>query len=93
MAKLNLVLLVIAIACALGIVTAQHQARKLFVALEKEQERSQQLDVEFHQLQLEVSTWATHARVERLAAGKLGMRTPSPARVQVILADKETQAQ
>ena len=34
MSRLNLALLAIVIACALGLITAQHQARKLFVELE-----------------------------------------------------------
>lgn len=86
MVRFNLVLLVVAIACALGTVTSQHHARKLFVALEKEQERAKQLDIEFGQLQLEVSTWAMHARIEKIAGSKLNMRTPAPNRVQVLVA-------
>jgi cell division protein FtsL len=34
------------------------------------------LDVEWGQLQLEQSTWATHTRVEQIARDKLGMRPP-----------------
>ena len=86
MARFNLILLMIAIACALGNVTSQHHSRKLFVALEKEQERSKQLEIEFGQLQLEVSTWAMHARIEKIAASKLNMRTPAPGRIQVLVA-------
>ena len=85
MARLNLLLLAVAIACALGTVAAQHQARKLFVVLEKEQERSKQLEIEFGQLQLEASTWSMQARVERIAASKLGMRALTPNRVQMLL--------
>ena len=92
MARVNLILLFIAIACALGAVTSQHHARKLFVALEREQDRMKQLDIEFGQLQLEVSTWAMHARIEKIAAAKLNMRTPTPNRVQVLVArDEEAQ--
>ena len=83
MAKANLVLLAIVIACALALVTAQHQARKLYMELQKEQELAKQLDVEWGQLQLEQSTWATHSRIEKIAA-KSGLRIPSTARVQVI---------
>ena len=86
MIRINFILLFIAIACALGTVSSQHHARKLFVALEKEQERSKQLDIEFGQLQLEVSTWAMHARIEKIAATKLNMRTPAPSRIQVLVA-------
>ena len=84
MTKVNLILLAILLACALALITAQHQARKLYVELQKEQEVAQQFEVEFAQLQLEGSTWATHARVERLAAGSLGMRVPSAASIQVV---------
>jgi cell division protein FtsL len=85
MTRLNIVLLLLAIGCALGAVASQHQARKLFVALEKEQERMKQLEVEFGQLQLEVSTWARQARIEKIAASQLNMRALSPNRLQVLV--------
>jgi cell division protein FtsL len=84
MLRLNLVLLAAVTACALALVTSQHQARKLYVELQKEQELAKQLEVEWGQLQLEASTWATHARVERLASRALGMRVPPASRVQVV---------
>jgi len=84
MLRLNLVLLAALTACALALVTSQHQARKLYVELQKEQELAKQLEVEWGQLQLEASTWATHARVERLASRALGMRVPPASRVQVV---------
>jgi len=83
-ARLNLVLLAILIACALAVVTAQHKARKLYVELQKEQELAKQLGVEWGQLQLEQSTWAMHARVEKIASGQLKMRVPPASRVQVV---------
>jgi cell division protein FtsL len=84
MTRVNLVLLGILIACALMLVTSQHQARKLYVELQKEQELAKQLDIEWGQLQLEQSTWAMHARIEKIAARTLGMRVPSPSRIQVL---------
>ena len=84
MARLNFLLLAALTACALGLVTSQHQARKLYVELQKEQELARQLEVEWGQLQLEQSTWATHARVEKLAVQALGMRVPGASRIQVI---------
>jgi len=83
-AKLNLLLLLVLIVCALGLVTSQNKARKLFTELEREQEYSRALDVEFGQLQLESSTWGLHSRVEKIAAGRLGMRVPDPRRVRMI---------
>ncbi len=81
---LNVLLLAIASACALGLVSSQHKARKLFAELEREQERSRALDVEFGQLQLEASTWGLHSRVEKIATGSLGMRSPDPRRVRMV---------
>jgi len=83
-AKLNLLLLLVLVVCALGLVTSQHKARKLFTDLEREQARARELDVEFGKLQLEASTWGLHARVEKVATGTLGMRVPDPRRVRVV---------
>lgn len=82
--RLSLLLLAAAIGCALGVVTAQHKARKLFMVLQQEQARAQDMDVEWGQLQLELSTWATPARVERIAAQKLHMQMPAAGMVHHI---------
>ena len=84
MARLNLILLAVLVVCALSVVTSQHKARKLYVELQKEQDLAKQLDVEWGQLQLEQSTWAMHARVEKIASGQLMMRGPPASRVQVV---------
>ncbi len=84
MARLNLVLLGILVVCALLVVTSQHKARKLYVELQKEQELARQIEVEWGQLQLELSTWAMHARIEKIASGQLMMHVPPPSRVQVV---------
>jgi cell division protein FtsL len=74
----------IVVASALGVVAAQHQARKLFSELEREQTRAHQLEVEWGQLQLEQSTWAALARVEATARETLGLREPVPGRILVV---------
>jgi cell division protein FtsL len=84
MTRLNLILLGILIGCGLMLVTSQHQARKLYVELQKEQELAKQFDIEWGQLQLEQSTWATHARIEKIASRNLGMHIPSARRIQVV---------
>ena len=81
MIRVNMLLLLLAVFCALSVVTSQHKARKLFQALEAEQERAKQLDVEYGQLQLELSTWATSPRIEKIAREKLRMRVPEAAKV------------
>jgi cell division protein FtsL len=83
-AKLNLLLLAVLVACAIGLVTSQHQARKLFSDLEREQNRARELDIDYGRLQLEASTWGLHQRVEKIATGALGMRIPDPRRVRII---------
>ena len=82
--RLNLLLLAALTACALGLVTSQHRARKLFTAIEQEQERTRSLEVEYGQLQLEQSTWAMHARVQKHAAQVLRMRQPDATRIELV---------
>ena len=86
MARANVLLLGLVIACALGVITSQHRARKLFIDIESGQAAAQKLHEEFTQLQLEQSTWATNKRVESVASRQLGMRLPdAPSTVLVIL--------
>jgi len=73
MLRFNMTILLILVISALALVTSQHRARKLFQELEREQERARQLDVEYGQLQLEMSTWATHPRIEKIARDRLHM--------------------
>jgi cell division protein FtsL len=84
MARLNFLLLCVLTACALGLVTSQHRARQFFSELEQELEHSRQLGVEYGQLQLEASTWARHARVERIASRQLRMRVPDAKRLHIV---------
>lgn len=81
---LNVLLLAATVVCALSVVTSQHKARKLYVELQKQKEQAQQMDVEWGQLQLEQSTWATPARVEKIAVQQLQMRLPGSGQVQFI---------
>ena len=84
MTRVNFLLLLAVVACALGVITSQHRARKLFIELETEQLAAQKLQEEFTQLQLEQGTWATHKRVEAVASRGLAMRLPDPASTVVI---------
>jgi len=76
------------IACALSVVTSQDKARKLFAELQKEKDRAQQMEVEWGQLQLEQSTWAMPARVEKIAVDKLQMQLPKSQQIQFIRAEE-----
>jgi cell division protein FtsL len=84
-AKLNLLLLAVLVACALGLVTSQNEARQLFSDVEQAQEQARQLDVEYGQLQLEAGTWGQHARVQKIAHDLLGMHVPGANEARIIV--------
>lgn len=84
MSRFNMVLILIALALALSAVSANHRSRKLYTALEAEQKRMRDLDVEWGQLRLELSTWAAHARMEKIARERLHMQPPQAGQVLVL---------
>jgi cell division protein FtsL len=84
MTRVNVVLLLVLVACALSLVTSRHQARKLRVEVEREVARSRAYEVEYGQLQLEQSTWGMPARIEKIARENLRMLLPPSARVEVV---------
>ena len=85
MARLSVLLLLTVLVCALGAVTSQHQARKLFQDMEIEQERAKLLEIEFDQLQLELSTWATAPRIEKIARENLKMFIPETEKIIIAI--------
>ena len=82
--RISLILLGALVACALSLVTSRHDARRLFVELEREQARARQLETEYGQLQLEQSTWGMPARVDKIARESLRMQLPAASRVEVV---------
>lgn len=83
--RMLIVLLVAAaFGSALGVVYTQYEARKLFADLQGLQSTRDQLNVEWGQLQLEQSTWATHGRIDAIAREKLGMLIPPPSAVVLV---------
>jgi cell division protein FtsL len=84
MTRLNLILFAILLASALGTITSQHTARKLYIELEQQKEHARRYGVEWGQLQIEQSTWAMHSRIEHIAAARLHMQVPEPSRIQMV---------
>ena len=76
-------MLALLVLCSLLLVNSQHQARRLFIALEQAQLRQQQLETEWSQLQLEQSNLAKHARIDAMAKS-MGMNTPTADRTRYI---------
>ena len=85
---INGFLLFIVILASLSAVTSQYQARKSFLALQQEKERAQQMEVEWGQLQLEQSTWAAPARIEKIAGQHLQMQRPKKEQLRFIRAEQ-----
>ena len=69
---------------SLALVSAKHQSRQLFVELERLKSERDRLQIEWGQLQLEQSTWATHARMESLGRGELALVTPPPQEIVLL---------
>lgn len=72
------------LACALLLVNAQYQARRLFIELERADTIARQLEIEWAQLQLDQSTLAKHARIEVNAQRELNMVRVTPERTQYL---------
>ena len=84
--KLAFVALVLAVmASAVGAVYAKHENRKLFMELQALTEERDQLEVDWSRLQIEQSTWSTHARVEQLARDEMHMRNPGSEELKVVV--------
>ena len=71
--RINVMLLLILLVCALYLVNTQYKTRSLFIQLERAQAASRQLDIEWAQLQLDQSTLGKHARIEAVARQNLKM--------------------
>ena len=69
---------------SLGVVYAKHEARSRFNELQQLTQQRDDLDIEWGQLQLEQSTWATHGRVERVAHDDLKMLIPRAADLRIV---------
>lgn len=77
-------LMLAVIASAIGVVYSKHLSRKQFVALQQLESDRDEMNIEWGQLQLEQSTWATHGRIEELARLKLKMTMPDPNAVVIV---------
>ena len=75
--RLSIVLLGLALlGTSLGVVYSKQEARNRFNDLQRLTRERDELDIEWGQLQLEQSTWATNGRVESVARDDLHMVIP-----------------
>ncbi len=69
---------------AIALVYTKHESRKLFVELEGLNSERDELNIEWGQLQIEQSTWAQHARIEKVATEDLSLVRPDAGEIFVI---------
>ncbi len=77
-------LAVLVMGSAVAVVEVKHQARSLFLSLEKLQAERDRLNTEWSRLRLEQGALATHSRVERIAREDFQLEMPPSEDVVVI---------
>ena len=88
MARLNLLLLALIVMSSLGLIAAQHQARRLYNELQVEQASAKRFEEELVRLQIEQSSWSTPTRIEKIARERLGMRLPDTHSTRILGNDR-----
>ncbi|HBU28766.1 MAG: cell division protein FtsL [Thiobacillus sp. GWE1_62_9] len=83
MSRLNAVLALLLVVCALAVIQSQHRSRTYFVELERLKKEARVLEEQWGQLRLEESTWANPARVDTIARARLGLVAPPQERIHV----------
>jgi cell division protein FtsL len=78
------ILWVAVLASATAVIYARHQARGLFVRLERLNADRDALEMDWGRLQLEQSAWSSHAFVERVANSRMKMGLPAPVDVRIV---------
>ena len=84
MIRLNIFLLIVVLGCALSVVKATNQQRRLFVQLERAQAEERQLQQDYAQLQYEQSALSKTSRIEELATDALKMRSVASGNTQYL---------
>ncbi len=83
-AGLVFALALVCVVSAVTLVYTKHESRKLFIELERLSDERDELNIEWGQLQIEQSTWATHARIEQVATSRLKLSRPATQQIFVI---------
>ena len=81
---LAVALALVCVISAIALIYTKHESRKLFIELERLSAERDQLNIEWGQLQIEQSTWATHARIEQVATKRLRLSRPATEEIYVI---------
>jgi cell division protein FtsL len=72
-------------ASGIWIVEVEHRSRQLFIEAERLSRQQDELQIDWGRLQLEQSTFGTHARVEALARERLRLTVPRDDQLVVVV--------
>ena len=81
---LTIIFAFICVVSAMALFYNKHESRKLFIELEQLTGERDELNIEWGQLQIEQSTWATHARIEKVATEELSLVRPNQTKIYII---------
>jgi cell division protein FtsL len=81
---LTMTFAIVCVISAMALIYTKHESRKLFVQLEHQTAERDELNIEWGQLQIEQSTRATHARIDRVAAEEFSLARPKATEIYVI---------
>ena len=81
---LNSSALCLILVSSFAVIHSTHACRALYAQLQVLESSQWYLQEDYGRLLLEHSTWASHHRVEKVAAEKLGMQAPDLAQLKVL---------
>jgi len=74
-------LLTVLLVSALAVIGSKYQSRSLFVAIQAQEASLDEYEIEWGQLQLELTTLTEESRVERVAKRQLKLRMPDRGKI------------
>ena len=81
---LNAGLLLLVLLSTFAVIHSTHACRAMYASLQELESSQWYLQEDYGRLLLEHSTWASHYRVEKVAAEELGMQPPGLAQLKVV---------
>ena len=81
---LNAGLLLLILCSTFAVIHSTHDCRAMYARLQELESSQWYLQEDYGRLLLEHSTWASHYRVEKVAAEELGMQPPALAQLKVV---------
>lgn len=77
-ARLNPLMAVSLVLCALFLINSQYQVRRLSIEIERAQSQSRQIEIDRKSLELKQSSLAQHARIDSSAKTELNLVAVKP---------------